>query len=55
MPQLNPVPWFSTLVLSWAIFLIIVPPKVLAHAFPNKPSPKGTKGALMTDWNWPWQ
>nr|YP_009674069.1 ATP synthase F0 subunit 8 [Uranoscopus cognatus]QDC33614.1 ATP synthase F0 subunit 8 [Uranoscopus cognatus]QDC33627.1 ATP synthase F0 subunit 8 [Uranoscopus cognatus] len=55
MPQLNPSPWFSTLVLSWVVFLVIIPPKILAHAFPNKPAPKNTNETSTFNWNWPWQ
>nr|WNH23146.1 ATP synthase F0 subunit 8 [Idiacanthus fasciola] len=53
MPQLDPAPWFFILVLSWSIFLIIIPPKVLAHIYPNEPTIKleQTKTKI---WNWPW-
>nr|YP_009516312.1 ATP synthase F0 subunit 8 [Hyporhamphus quoyi]AYD91080.1 ATP synthase F0 subunit 8 [Hyporhamphus quoyi] len=43
MPQLNPAPWFAILVFSWLIFLTVIPPKVLAHSFPNEPTPQSTK------------
>nr|AOS51734.1 ATP synthase F0 subunit 8 [Exallias brevis]WNH20078.1 ATP synthase F0 subunit 8 [Exallias brevis] len=54
MPQLNPDPFFMILSLSWLTFLIIIPPKVSAHNFPNELSPT-TAGEHKTDsWNWPW-
>nr|WPM97885.1 ATP synthase F0 subunit 8 [Argyropelecus olfersii] len=53
MPQLNPAPWFAILVFSWLIFLIIIPPKVLAHTFPNEPL-LNTDNIKTEPWNWPW-
>nr|YP_009355511.1 ATP synthase F0 subunit 8 [Uranoscopus japonicus]BAX03816.1 ATPase subunit 8 [Uranoscopus japonicus]BBU26115.1 ATPase subunit 8 [Uranoscopus japonicus] len=55
MPQLNPSPWFYILVTSWMIFLTIIPPKLLTHAFPNKPAPKTPKERSVFNWNWPWR
>nr|AOS51590.1 ATP synthase F0 subunit 8 [Alticus simplicirrus] len=54
MPQLNPAPWFMILALSWLVFLIIIPPKVLAHTFPNEPSPSAAEKSETKSWNWPW-
>nr|WNH23731.1 ATP synthase F0 subunit 8 [Poromitra crassiceps] len=54
MPQLNPSPWFAILVFSWLIFLVFLPPKVLAHTFPNEPSTQSTESAQTQSWNWPW-
>nr|ADE45032.1 ATP synthase F0 subunit 8 [Cichla monoculus]AFN02928.1 ATP synthase subunit 8 [Cichla monoculus] len=54
MPQLNPSPWFAILIFSWLIFLTIIPPKVLAHSFPNEPAPQNTKTLKTEPWNWPW-
>nr|AOS51664.1 ATP synthase F0 subunit 8 [Istiblennius dussumieri] len=54
MPQLNPAPWFMIFTLSWLVFLIIIPPKVLAHSFPNEPSPTSAEKPEVTPWNWPW-
>nr|YP_009755374.1 ATP synthase F0 subunit 8 [Girella melanichthys]QIP53851.1 ATP synthase F0 subunit 8 [Girella melanichthys] len=55
MPQLNPSPWFAILIFSWMIFLIIVPPKILAHSFPKEPTPLNAQKAKTASWNWPWQ
>nr|YP_009685547.1 ATP synthase F0 subunit 8 [Raddaella batesii]QDT76460.1 ATP synthase F0 subunit 8 [Raddaella batesii] len=55
MPQLNPAPWFAILFFAWMIFLIILPPKILAHKCPNDP---GLRNLVVTEtkfWNWPWQ
>nr|AOS51582.1 ATP synthase F0 subunit 8 [Alticus sp. GC-2016] len=54
MPQLNPAPWFMILVLAWLVFLIIIPPKVLAHTFPNEPSPSAAEKSETKSWSWPW-
>nr|QYK19558.1 ATP synthase F0 subunit 8 [Pelvicachromis pulcher] len=54
MPQLNPAPWFPTLIFSWFTFLTLVPPKVLAHIFPNEPAFQDTGKAKMNTWSWPW-
>nr|WNH36888.1 ATP synthase F0 subunit 8 [Scopeloberyx robustus] len=54
MPQLNPAPWFAILVFSWLIFLVFLPPKVLAHAFPNEPSTQSTEGPHTQSWTWLW-
>nr|YP_009685690.1 ATP synthase F0 subunit 8 [Epiplatys guineensis]QDU24376.1 ATP synthase F0 subunit 8 [Epiplatys guineensis] len=55
MPQLNPEPWFLILVFSWAIFLTLIPPKIVAHYVPNEPSSQSTSWKKMGLWNWPWQ
>nr|QJQ72480.1 ATP synthase F0 subunit 8 [Gerres erythrourus] len=54
MPQLNPAPWLMILVFSWTTFLAIVPPKVMAHQFPNEPTPRSTEKLTKDSWNWPW-
>nr|ALR69032.1 ATP synthase F0 subunit 8 [Apistogramma cacatuoides] len=54
MPQLNPLPWFPILVFSWLVFLIIVPQKILAHPFPNGPTPQNLKTLKTNSWDWPW-
>nr|WNH37196.1 ATP synthase F0 subunit 8 [Urophycis regia] len=54
MPQLNPAPWFMILVFSWMIFLVIIPPKILKHIFPNEPSPQNATKTQTTPWDWPW-
>nr|YP_010956410.1 ATP synthase F0 subunit 8 [Hyporhamphus meeki]WMY89503.1 ATP synthase F0 subunit 8 [Hyporhamphus meeki]WNH22002.1 ATP synthase F0 subunit 8 [Hyporhamphus unifasciatus]WNH22093.1 ATP synthase F0 subunit 8 [Hyporhamphus meeki] len=55
MPQLNPAPWFAILVFTWLVFLAFIPPKVLAHTFPNEPASQSTKTPKTEPWNWPWQ
>nr|YP_913657.1 ATP synthase F0 subunit 8 [Pseudohomaloptera leonardi]BAF41718.1 ATPase subunit 8 [Pseudohomaloptera leonardi] len=55
MPQLNPAPWFAILLFSWAIFLTIIPTKVMGHILPNEPTPVNTQMHKTEPWNWPWQ
>nr|YP_009298317.1 ATP synthase F0 subunit 8 [Nannacara anomala]AOM68289.1 ATP synthase F0 subunit 8 [Nannacara anomala] len=54
MPQLDPAPWLTIFIFSWLIFLTILPPKVLAHAFLNEPAPHNAEGSKTSAWNWPW-
>nr|YP_010949686.1 ATP synthase F0 subunit 8 [Micropogonias undulatus]WMI35499.1 ATP synthase F0 subunit 8 [Micropogonias undulatus] len=54
MPQLNPSPWFAILVFSWMVFLMFVPSKILAHIFPNQPTPQSAKTPKTGAWEWPW-
>nr|YP_009024638.1 ATP synthase F0 subunit 8 [Selar crumenophthalmus]AHN13420.1 ATP synthase F0 subunit 8 [Selar crumenophthalmus] len=54
MPQLNPAPWFAILTFSWLIFLTVIPPKVMAHTFPNEPAPQSTGKPKAEPWTWPW-
>nr|YP_003345350.1 ATP synthase F0 subunit 8 [Stemonidium hypomelas]BAI53371.1 ATPase subunit 8 [Stemonidium hypomelas] len=54
MPQLNPSPWFAILLFSWAVFLIILPPKVMAHTFNNDPNQQTAMKPKLDPWNWPW-
>nr|YP_010439817.1 ATP synthase F0 subunit 8 [Hyporhamphus paucirastris]UTC34213.1 ATP synthase F0 subunit 8 [Hyporhamphus paucirastris] len=54
MPQLNPGPWFAILVFSWFIFLTLIPPKVLAHTFPNNPTSQAMEKPKTEPWTWPW-
>nr|YP_010045234.1 ATP synthase subunit 8 [Esox niger]QPF96595.1 ATP synthase subunit 8 [Esox americanus vermiculatus]QPF96686.1 ATP synthase subunit 8 [Esox niger]QPF96790.1 ATP synthase subunit 8 [Esox americanus americanus]BAN81587.1 ATPase subunit 8 [Esox niger] len=54
MPQLNPAPWFTILIFSWLVFLIVIPPKVINHAFTNEPAPQNTEKPKSEPWNWPW-
>nr|BBU25843.1 ATPase subunit 8 [Pseudanthias squamipinnis] len=55
MPQLNPTPWFLILVFSWLVFLIILPPKVTSHTFPNELSHQTAHTHETKPWAWPWQ
>nr|YP_009312208.1 ATP synthase F0 subunit 8 [Barbodes aurotaeniatus]BAV71605.1 ATPase subunit 8 [Barbodes aurotaeniatus] len=54
MPQLNPDPWFMTLIFAWLIFLLIIPIKVLSHISPNEPSPVNTEKHKTGSWDWLW-
>nr|YP_002265631.1 ATP synthase F0 subunit 8 [Chilomycterus reticulatus]WMI34940.1 ATP synthase F0 subunit 8 [Chilomycterus reticulatus]WNH18621.1 ATP synthase F0 subunit 8 [Chilomycterus schoepfii]BAG72064.1 ATPase subunit 8 [Chilomycterus reticulatus]BDD17443.1 ATP synthase F0 subunit 8 [Chilomycterus reticulatus] len=54
MPQLNPAPWFAILVFSWLVFLTILPPKILAHSFPNEPTTQSAEKPKTESWTWPW-
>nr|YP_003345012.1 ATP synthase F0 subunit 8 [Moringua microchir]BAI53150.1 ATPase subunit 8 [Moringua microchir] len=54
MPQLNPAPWFAILTFSWAIFLTLLPTKIMAHLFTNEPNQQTTKKPKATPWDWPW-
>nr|AKL78582.1 ATP synthase F0 subunit 8 [Glaucidium brodiei brodiei] len=53
MPQLNPSPWFSTMLAAWLI-LMVVQPKLLSFTFPNHPSGKPTTPTNTSSWTWPW-
>nr|Q4JQI3.1 RecName: Full=ATP synthase protein 8; AltName: Full=A6L; AltName: Full=F-ATPase subunit 8 [Tetraodon nigroviridis]AAY26158.1 ATPase subunit 8 [Tetraodon nigroviridis] len=54
MPQLNPSPWFAIMVFSWFVFLIFLPPKIMAHTFPNEPTAQSTQTLKTKSWTWPW-
>nr|YP_010956982.1 ATP synthase F0 subunit 8 [Prionotus carolinus]WMY90166.1 ATP synthase F0 subunit 8 [Prionotus carolinus] len=54
MPQLNPAPWFAILIFSWAVFLMILPPKVTAHELPNEPTLLSAKTPKTKTWTWSW-
>nr|QDX07557.1 ATP synthase F0 subunit 8 [Callopanchax monroviae] len=55
MPQLDPAPWFLILIASWLTFLMLIPPKVLAHPTCNNPDTLNLDGKETSPWNWPWQ
>nr|WNH20286.1 ATP synthase F0 subunit 8 [Brachysomophis crocodilinus] len=54
MPQLNPAPWFMILMFSWAIFLTILPTKIMGHISNNEPNPQTAKKPQLNPWTWPW-
>nr|YP_007625462.1 ATP synthase F0 subunit 8 [Polypterus teugelsi]ADG95313.1 ATP synthase F0 subunit 8 [Polypterus teugelsi] len=54
MPQLNPDPWFTILIFTWAIFLTILPNKIIMHKIPNVPLTKNPSSLLIKIWPWPW-
>nr|BCO16611.1 ATPase subunit 8 [Lucasium damaeum] len=53
MPQLNPAPWFTTFLISWAILLILLTPKLSSNAMPHPPQPN-TDSLTTMPWTWPW-
>nr|ABG37763.1 ATP synthase subunit 8 [Pelecanus conspicillatus] len=54
MPQLNPSPWFLTMLASWLIFLLIIQPKLLSFTTTNPPLNKPSMAPKTTSWTWPW-
>nr|YP_003457256.1 ATP synthase F0 subunit 8 [Chaunax pictus]BAC23324.1 ATPase subunit 8 [Chaunax penicillatus]BAI77044.1 ATPase subunit 8 [Chaunax pictus] len=55
MPQLNPTPWLYILLLTWLIFLVVLPPKIMAHVFPNMPHLHHIFNFQTNNWYWPWR
>nr|YP_980182.1 ATP synthase F0 subunit 8 [Coleonyx variegatus]BAF43970.1 ATPase subunit 8 [Coleonyx variegatus] len=52
MPQLNPGPWYLTMVAAWTIILLSTP-TLMKIKTPHQP--KLTKnGAQKPTWTWPW-
>nr|YP_010956683.1 ATP synthase F0 subunit 8 [Citharichthys cornutus]WMY89776.1 ATP synthase F0 subunit 8 [Citharichthys cornutus] len=54
MPQLNPAPWFAILTFTWLVFLTIIPTKIMAHLYPNEPTPPNLEKTKTQSWNWQW-
>nr|QOD98050.1 ATP synthase F0 subunit 8 [Ibidorhyncha struthersii] len=54
MPQLNPNPWFFTMLMSWLTFSLIIQPKLLSFTHTNPPSNKTHITTKTTSWAWPW-
>nr|UQJ79417.1 ATP synthase F0 subunit 8 [Trigonopoma gracile] len=54
MPQLNPLPWFTILIFSWAVLLIITPTKVLNHIQQNEFTLMDVKNYQNLNWIWLW-
>nr|AAP75373.1 ATP synthase 8 [Neopomacentrus filamentosus]AAP75375.1 ATP synthase 8 [Neopomacentrus filamentosus] len=54
MPQLNPSPWFSIFLLSWFVFLVVIPTKLMAHYYPLEALHPTTEFLLLDIWAWPW-
>nr|NP_739936.1 ATP synthase F0 subunit 8 [Parazen pacificus]BAC23532.1 ATPase subunit 8 [Parazen pacificus] len=54
MPQLDPNPWLSIFLLTWSVFLVVLPTKILAHNFPNELILQITEATKANSWNWPW-
>nr|YP_025979.1 ATP synthase F0 subunit 8 [Anseranas semipalmata]AAP47784.1 ATP synthase subunit 8 [Anseranas semipalmata]QNN84357.1 ATP synthase F0 subunit 8 [Anseranas semipalmata] len=54
MPQLNPNPWFSTMIMTWLIFSLLIQPKLLSFMPTNPPLNKPHTPTKTTPWSWPW-
>nr|ABL96919.1 ATPase subunit 8 [Adelomyia melanogenys] len=54
MPQLNPNPWLSIMILSWLTFSLIIQPKLLSFTPTNTPSEKTSTSTKTHPWPWPW-
>nr|AQM51771.1 ATP synthase F0 subunit 8 [Rhizothera longirostris]AQM51784.1 ATP synthase F0 subunit 8 [Rhizothera longirostris] len=53
MPQLNPNPWFTIMILTWFTFSFLIQPKLLSFISTNNPTNKSTT-MKPTPWTWPW-
>nr|BAP90260.1 ATPase subunit 8 [Tropiocolotes tripolitanus] len=53
MPQLNPTPWFTTLMLTWFTLAVIL--TLLNTAHPLKPPNQQQKTLTPAYWSWSWQ
>nr|BAX77940.1 ATPase subunit 8 [Homonota fasciata] len=52
MPQLNPAPWFITLLTLWAILLVLKQPTT--HLCTPTSAQTNTCAPRHTPWIWPW-
>nr|YP_097223.1 ATP synthase F0 subunit 8 [Hemidactylium scutatum]AAU20673.1 ATP synthase F0 subunit 8 [Hemidactylium scutatum] len=52
MPQLNLAPWFYILIMSWLVYLMVLP-KTGNMKTPNNPTDKYNQ-ETPNHWNWPW-
>nr|ADK87533.1 ATPase 8 [Dryophytes cinereus] len=53
MPQLDPSPWFSILLVSWLALIMFSPIKTHKYTNLNDPSHKTYKDSNKP-WLWPW-
>nr|YP_003345233.1 ATP synthase F0 subunit 8 [Tragopan caboti]YP_007624505.1 ATP synthase F0 subunit 8 [Tragopan temminckii]ACR44421.1 ATP synthase F0 subunit 8 [Tragopan temminckii]ACZ55619.1 ATP synthase F0 subunit 8 [Tragopan caboti] len=53
MPQLNPNPWFTIMLLTWFTLSLLIQPKLLSFVHTNNPVNKTTT-TKPTPWTWPW-
>nr|ACS37070.1 ATP synthase F0 subunit 8 [Geotrypetes seraphini] len=53
MPQLNPSPWFATLMMTWMILLILMLMKTTVHN-PLNPVTPYSSTTKPNPWLWPW-
>nr|QHI42799.1 ATP synthase F0 subunit 8 [Nerophis ophidion] len=54
MPQLDPSPWFMTMLFSWFILIFIIPGKVLNYMLLNNPTLLNFEDMQNELWCWPW-
>nr|YP_007183115.1 ATP synthase F0 subunit 8 [Neophema chrysogaster]AFN22134.1 ATP synthase F0 subunit 8 [Neophema chrysogaster] len=54
MPQLNPNPWFSIMIMTWLTFSLIIQPKTLSFTPTNTPTNKTPSITKNHPWVWPW-
>nr|YP_010148386.1 ATP synthase F0 subunit 8 [Thayeria boehlkei]QQV68810.1 ATP synthase F0 subunit 8 [Thayeria boehlkei] len=54
MPQLILEPWFSIFLISWLVFLTIIPSKIIKHYFNNEPKAASTQKQETEAWSWLW-
>nr|AOW70965.1 ATP synthase F0 subunit 8 [Siren intermedia texana] len=54
MPQLNPGPWFTILLMSWMIFLALMMLKTMSFKDMNYPTSPSLNTTSPKPWNWPW-
>nr|YP_004465015.1 ATP synthase F0 subunit 8 [Rasboroides vaterifloris]BAK23203.1 ATPase subunit 8 [Rasboroides vaterifloris] len=54
MPQLNPLPWFTILVFSWAVLLVMTKTKIMNYTQPNEFVLLDIKKYQNPNWTWSW-
>nr|APO20626.1 ATP synthase subunit 8 [Athene superciliaris] len=54
MPQLNPNPWFSVMLIAWVTLSTMIQPKLLSFPLTTQPSRKTSTPTSTTPWTWPW-
>nr|YP_002970907.1 ATP synthase F0 subunit 8 [Trionyx triunguis]BAH79149.1 ATP8ase [Trionyx triunguis] len=53
MPQLNPNPWLSILLITWLTYITIHQPKIMSFSQTNNIT-NDPKYQITNPWNWPW-
>nr|ASW34698.1 ATP synthase F0 subunit 8 [Quedenfeldtia trachyblepharus]ASW34711.1 ATP synthase F0 subunit 8 [Quedenfeldtia trachyblepharus] len=53
MPQLDPAPWFTTMMMTWLVLSLMLMPK-LTRTQLITPSPLHHTTKSKTHWPWPW-
>nr|YP_004465002.1 ATP synthase F0 subunit 8 [Brotogeris cyanoptera]ADK76197.1 ATP synthase F0 subunit 8 [Brotogeris cyanoptera] len=54
MPQLNPNPWLSIMLMTWLTFSLLLQPKTLSFTPTNNPINKTLTTIKNNPWTWPW-